>query len=192
MLRFIFVYSVSSSDHNESWTFLPSLQAKRAGVTCMILPAENKKDFSDLPEFITEGLEVHFVDHYSKMYPIVFPQQWTLTLKMAPELLPVLGSIQEEQWNSNSLQCGKCWIVICFTLRTDWNSPQPRWTQLVRSGILNYESRCFWSALFLFGCTFSPVKSWHLTVWDSCVMSETYVEHVYHVLVGHWRYKLHF
>uniref|UniRef100_A0A8C7JGB8 Lon protease homolog, mitochondrial n=1 Tax=Oncorhynchus kisutch TaxID=8019 RepID=A0A8C7JGB8_ONCKI len=52
-----------------------TIAAKRAGVTCMILPAENKKDFSDLPEFITEGLEVHFVDHYSKMYPIVFPQQ---------------------------------------------------------------------------------------------------------------------
>ncbi|CAB1323812.1 unnamed protein product [Coregonus sp. 'balchen'] len=51
-----------------------TIAAKRAGVTCMILPAENKKDFSDLPEFITEGLEVHFVDHYSKMYPIVFPQ----------------------------------------------------------------------------------------------------------------------
>lgn len=52
-----------------------TIAAKRAGVTCIILPAENKKDFSDLPEYITEGLEVHFVDHYSKMYGIVFPQQ---------------------------------------------------------------------------------------------------------------------
>uniref|UniRef100_A0A3P8ZVT1 Lon protease homolog, mitochondrial n=1 Tax=Esox lucius TaxID=8010 RepID=A0A3P8ZVT1_ESOLU len=52
-----------------------TIAAKRAGVTCIILPAENKKDFSDLPEFITEGLEVHFVDHYTKMYPIVFPEQ---------------------------------------------------------------------------------------------------------------------
>ncbi|CAB1332276.1 unnamed protein product [Coregonus sp. 'balchen'] len=32
-----------------------TIAVKRAGVTCMILPAENK-DFSDLPEFITEGL----------------------------------------------------------------------------------------------------------------------------------------
>ncbi|KAJ7986643.1 hypothetical protein DPEC_G00342010 [Dallia pectoralis] len=52
-----------------------TIAAKRADVTCIILPAENKKDFSDLPEFITEGLEVHFVDHYTKIYPIVFPQQ---------------------------------------------------------------------------------------------------------------------
>lgn len=49
-------------------------QARRAGVTCIILPVENKKDFSDLPDYITQGLEVHFVDHYSQIYPIVFPQ----------------------------------------------------------------------------------------------------------------------
>ncbi|KAK0156060.1 Lon protease, mitochondrial [Merluccius polli] len=50
-----------------------TIAARRAGVTCMILPAENQKDFSDLPEYITQDLEVHFVDHYSKIYPIVFP-----------------------------------------------------------------------------------------------------------------------
>ncbi|KAI1891800.1 hypothetical protein AGOR_G00147480 [Albula goreensis] len=52
-----------------------TIAAKRAGVTCIILPAENKKDFSDLPEYITEGLEVHFVEHYQQIYEIVFPRQ---------------------------------------------------------------------------------------------------------------------
>ncbi|XP_068176102.1 lon protease homolog, mitochondrial [Antennarius striatus] len=51
-----------------------TIAARRAGVTCIILPAENKKDFSDLPDYITQGLEVHFVDHYSQIYPIVFTQ----------------------------------------------------------------------------------------------------------------------
>ncbi|XP_060933630.1 lon protease homolog, mitochondrial [Limanda limanda] len=51
-----------------------TIAARRAGVTCMVLPAENKKDFSDLPDYITDGLEVHFVDHYSQIYPTVFPQ----------------------------------------------------------------------------------------------------------------------
>uniref|UniRef100_A0A4W6BXB9 Lon protease homolog, mitochondrial n=1 Tax=Lates calcarifer TaxID=8187 RepID=A0A4W6BXB9_LATCA len=51
-----------------------TIAARRAGVTCIILPAENRKDFSDLPDYITQGLEVHFVDHYSQIYPIVFPQ----------------------------------------------------------------------------------------------------------------------
>ncbi|XP_030582774.1 lon protease homolog, mitochondrial [Archocentrus centrarchus] len=51
-----------------------TIAARRAGVTCIILPAENRKDFSDLPDYITQGLEVHFVDHYSQIYPVVFPQ----------------------------------------------------------------------------------------------------------------------
>ncbi|XP_040273691.1 lon protease homolog, mitochondrial [Bufo bufo] len=50
-----------------------TIAAKRAGVTCIILPSENKKDYYDLAEFITEGLEVHFVEHYDEIYDIVFP-----------------------------------------------------------------------------------------------------------------------
>ena len=49
-----------------------SLQAKRAGVTCVLLPAENKKDYADLQSFITGGLEVHFVDHYREIFDIIF------------------------------------------------------------------------------------------------------------------------
>ncbi|XP_048197857.1 lon protease homolog, mitochondrial isoform X2 [Perognathus longimembris pacificus] len=50
-----------------------TIAAKRAGVTCIVLPAENKKDFYDLAAFITEGLEVHFVEHYSQVFGIAFP-----------------------------------------------------------------------------------------------------------------------
>ncbi|XP_063776157.1 lon protease homolog, mitochondrial [Pseudophryne corroboree] len=50
-----------------------TIAAKRAGVTCIILPAENNKDYYDLANFITEGLEVHFVEHYEEIYNIVFP-----------------------------------------------------------------------------------------------------------------------
>ncbi|XP_048038077.1 LOW QUALITY PROTEIN: lon protease homolog, mitochondrial [Megalobrama amblycephala] len=52
-----------------------TIAAKRAGVTCIILPAENRKDFSDLADYITEGLEVHFVENYSEIYKIVFSGQ---------------------------------------------------------------------------------------------------------------------
>lgn len=41
----------------------------------MILPDENKKDYNDLPTFITEGLEVHFVGHFDEVYKIVFPEE---------------------------------------------------------------------------------------------------------------------
>uniref|UniRef100_A0A8C2V594 Lon protease homolog, mitochondrial n=3 Tax=Chinchilla lanigera TaxID=34839 RepID=A0A8C2V594_CHILA len=49
------------------------IAAKRAGVTCIVLPEENKKDFYDLADFITEGLEVHFVEHYTQVFDIAFP-----------------------------------------------------------------------------------------------------------------------
>lgn len=53
------------------------LQAKRVGVNCIILPEENKKDFEDLPKYITDGLEVHFVSSYEDIYRICFPDAET-------------------------------------------------------------------------------------------------------------------
>nr|XP_018912993.1 PREDICTED: lon protease homolog, mitochondrial-like isoform X1 [Bemisia tabaci] len=49
-----------------------TIAAKRVGVKTIILPEENRKDFDDLPKFITEGLEVHFVNQYDQVYDIVF------------------------------------------------------------------------------------------------------------------------
>lgn len=49
-----------------------TIAAKRSNVKIIILPEENKKDFDDLPKFITEGLEVHFVSQYSDVYALVF------------------------------------------------------------------------------------------------------------------------
>ncbi|KAK5649410.1 hypothetical protein RI129_000439 [Pyrocoelia pectoralis] len=49
-----------------------TIAAKRSGVKCIILPEENKKDYNDLPNFITEGLEVHFVSNYNEIFDIVF------------------------------------------------------------------------------------------------------------------------
>lgn len=48
------------------------IAAKRVGVHCVILPDENRKDFAELPEFISKDLEVHFVKEYSDVYNIVF------------------------------------------------------------------------------------------------------------------------
>ncbi|KAL3999049.1 endopeptidase La [Acanthocheilonema viteae] len=48
------------------------IAAKRAGVNCIILPEENRKDFSDLPDFIRENVDIHFVSHYDQIYNIIF------------------------------------------------------------------------------------------------------------------------
>lgn len=55
-----------------SFYLLFLLQARRAEVDCVILPEGNRKDFADLPEFVKEGLEVHFVSHYTDIYRIAF------------------------------------------------------------------------------------------------------------------------
>ncbi|XP_058792096.1 lon protease homolog, mitochondrial isoform X2 [Phymastichus coffea] len=51
-----------------------TIAAKRVGVNCIILPEENKKDFEDLPKYITDGLEVHFVSSFEDIYRICFPE----------------------------------------------------------------------------------------------------------------------
>ncbi|CAL1537297.1 unnamed protein product [Lymnaea stagnalis] len=48
------------------------IAAKRVGVTCVILPSENKKDFSDLPKFITDGIDIHFVENYQEVFKLAF------------------------------------------------------------------------------------------------------------------------
>ncbi|KFD48029.1 hypothetical protein M514_11111 [Trichuris suis] len=49
------------------------IAARRANVDCILLPEENRKDFSDLPKFITEGIEVHFIEKYEDLFRISFP-----------------------------------------------------------------------------------------------------------------------
>ncbi|XP_076646496.1 lon protease homolog, mitochondrial isoform X3 [Halictus rubicundus] len=49
-----------------------TIAAKRVGVNCVILPEENKKDFNDLPKYITDGLEVHFASTFADVYRICF------------------------------------------------------------------------------------------------------------------------
>eukprot|EP00505_MAST-04D_sp_SCG-Rhode-Island_P002754 Stramenopile-MAST_4_protein_2754 len=51
-----------------------TIAARRAGVNCLILPADNKKDFEDLPEYIQEDLEVHFCEEYDEVFDIAFAE----------------------------------------------------------------------------------------------------------------------
>ncbi|OWR51500.1 Lon protease protein [Danaus plexippus plexippus] len=48
------------------------IAAKRVGVTCVILPEDNRRDFDDLPSFIRDGIDVHFVNVYDDVFKIVF------------------------------------------------------------------------------------------------------------------------
>ncbi|XP_048484695.1 lon protease homolog, mitochondrial isoform X2 [Plutella xylostella] len=48
------------------------IAAKRVGITTIILPEENRRDFDELPEFIRQDLTVHFVKTYDDVYRVVF------------------------------------------------------------------------------------------------------------------------
>ena len=46
------------------------LAAHRAGVTTVILPEENRKDWEEIPEEVRDSLEFHFVEHVSRVFEI--------------------------------------------------------------------------------------------------------------------------
>lgn len=45
---------------------------RRAGVTTIILPGANQRDYDEIPEYLKEGLDVHFAHDYEEVYRIVF------------------------------------------------------------------------------------------------------------------------
>lgn len=50
------------------------IAGKRAGVLTIIIPAENKKDFDELPDFIKKGVNIYFVSHYNEIFNLIFPK----------------------------------------------------------------------------------------------------------------------
>ena len=50
-----------------------TIAARRAGITQLIFPAENQKDFDDLDESIKGGIKPYFVKNFSEVLPIAFP-----------------------------------------------------------------------------------------------------------------------
>lgn len=51
------------------------IAAKRAGVSCVILPEENRRDYDDLPSFIRDKVDIHFVSHIEDVLKVAFEQQ---------------------------------------------------------------------------------------------------------------------
>ena len=50
-----------------------TIAARRAGITQLIFPAENQKDFDDLDESIKGGIKPYFVKNFSDVLPVGFP-----------------------------------------------------------------------------------------------------------------------
>ena len=49
-----------------------TMAARRAGIKCIVFPAENKRDFDELPDYLKEGLDVAFASDYADVYDVAF------------------------------------------------------------------------------------------------------------------------
>ncbi len=49
--------------------------AKRSGLTTIIMPKGNERDYEELPEKVKKGLRIHFVNHFDEVFPIAFPKR---------------------------------------------------------------------------------------------------------------------
>lgn len=50
------------------------IASRRSGLTTLIFPKENIRDYDELPPYLKKGLKVHFVEHYDEVYKIAFPR----------------------------------------------------------------------------------------------------------------------
>ncbi|NCA70931.1 MAG: endopeptidase La [Sphingobacteriia bacterium] len=48
------------------------IAARRAGIREIILPADNRGDFEEVPEHVRKGLKVHFASRYRDLLPLLF------------------------------------------------------------------------------------------------------------------------
>ncbi|KAF6254413.1 Lon protease C-terminal proteolytic domain-containing protein [Scenedesmus sp. NREL 46B-D3] len=49
------------------------LAARRSGVTDVIFPVGNKREYEDVPEDLKQGIAPHFVDSYEQIFALAFP-----------------------------------------------------------------------------------------------------------------------
>ncbi len=51
------------------------IAARQAGVKTIILPAENRKDFEEIPDYIKKGIDFIFVNTYDEVYEVAFDEK---------------------------------------------------------------------------------------------------------------------
>merc|ERR1712232_482726 len=49
-----------------------TMAARRAGITCIVFPSGNKRDYDEMPEYLKENIEVHFAEDYSSVFHVAF------------------------------------------------------------------------------------------------------------------------
>ncbi|MCB0559829.1 MAG: endopeptidase La [Lewinellaceae bacterium] len=55
-----------------------AIAARRVGIHHLILPADNRKDFEELPEYIREGITVYYADYFNDILEVAFSSPETI------------------------------------------------------------------------------------------------------------------
>jgi len=50
-----------------------TIAARRAGCKVLVFPQANKRDFDELPDYLRDGLEVHYAAEYDDVFAVAFP-----------------------------------------------------------------------------------------------------------------------
>lgn len=48
------------------------IAARRIGINELLIPAANRRDYDELPEYLRDGMTLHFAAHYRDVYKVVF------------------------------------------------------------------------------------------------------------------------
>lgn len=48
------------------------IAARRAGLSCIVIPKENARDFAELPDYLREDLEIHYAETYDDVFDVAF------------------------------------------------------------------------------------------------------------------------
>jgi Lon-like ATP-dependent protease len=63
-----------------------AIGARRSGITTLIFPRNNKKDWDELPSHITEGMTAHFVEWYDEVFEVAFAPEIVAKARAAREV----------------------------------------------------------------------------------------------------------
>jgi ATP-dependent Lon protease len=62
------------------------MAAQREGMKIVIFPRSNKDDVEELPDYIKQGLTIHYAENYIDVFKICFPD-----VKIVPDTLKYLA-----------------------------------------------------------------------------------------------------
>jgi ATP-dependent Lon protease len=74
------------------------LAARRAGIATVILPKLNEKDMSEIPEYATRGLTLHFVSNVEEVFRLALEEKGkTLGKRQLPRVLKVSRTMRKKR-----------------------------------------------------------------------------------------------